>query len=89
MVKNYEGKTLKKTLSYLLQIKLPLNVLEVTGFIGDGFGQLSLNVGQPRAKAAHVLIELLHSHQSLSQLLHSINKFMNLCRYNPKTLACD
>lgn len=57
---------------YLLHIKLPLNLLEVTGVIGDGFRQFCLDVGQPRAKAAHILIQLLHSHQCLSQLLHSI-----------------
>lgn len=61
------------TLCYLLQIELPLNVLEVTRVIGDGFGQLGLDVGQPGAKAAHILIQLLHGHQSFSQLLHSMN----------------
>lgn len=58
---------------YLLQIKLPLNLLEVTGVVGDWFRQFSLNVSQPGAQAAHILIQLLHSHQCLSQLLYSIN----------------
>lgn len=61
-------------LCYLLQIKLPLNFLKVTRVIKDGLGQLSLYVGQPGAKAVHVFIQLLHSHQSFSQLLHSMNR---------------
>lgn len=56
---------------YLLQIKLSLNVVEVTRVVRDGFGQLGLDVGQPGAKAAHVLIQLLDGHQGFSQLLHS------------------
>lgn len=34
---------------YLLEIKLPLNFLEVTGVIKDGLGQLILDVGKPGA----------------------------------------
>lgn len=56
---------------YLLQVQLPLNVVEVTRVVRDGFGQLGLDVGQPGAKAAHVLIQLLHGHQGFSQLLDS------------------
>lgn len=56
---------------YLLQVELPLDLLGVAGVVGDGFGQLGLDVGEPRAQAAHVLIQLLHGHQSLPQLLHS------------------
>lgn len=80
---------------YLLQIKLPLNLLGVTGVIGDGFRQFSLNVGQPGPQAAHILIELLHSHQCLSQLLHSINivktgQLINLfIRTNLKSTGTD
>lgn len=59
---------------YLLQIKLPLNFREVTGVIKDGLGQLVLYVGQPGAKAVHVFIQLLYSHQSFSELLHSVNR---------------
>lgn len=69
----YISNALYCTLRYLLQIELPLNLLEVTRIVGDGFGQLGLDMGQPGAKTTHILIQLLHSHQSFSQLLHSIN----------------
>ncbi len=36
----------------------------------NGFGQLSFNVSEPRAKVIHVLIQLLHCHQRFCQLFH-------------------
>lgn len=55
---------------HLLLVELPLNVLEVAGVVGDGLGQLGLDVGQPGTQAAHVLVQLLHGHQGFPQLLH-------------------
>lgn len=71
---------------YLLQIKLPLNFREVTGVIKDGLGQLVLYVGQPGAKAVHVFIQLLYSHQSFSELLHSVDRKKIMCTFRNK--AC-
>lgn len=47
-----------------------LDLLLVTDAVGDGSGQLGLYATQPRAEVTHVLIQLLHRHQSLLQLLH-------------------
>lgn len=47
-----------------------LDLLVVTDAVGDGAGQLGLYATQPRAEVTHVLIQLLHRHQSLFQLLH-------------------
>lgn len=47
-----------------------LDLLVVTDAVGDGSGQLGLYATQPGAKVTHVLIQLLHRHQSLLQLLH-------------------
>lgn len=55
---------------YLLLSQPPLDLLMMTHTVGDGPGQLGLDAGQPRAEVAHVLIQLLHRHQSLLQLLH-------------------
>lgn len=57
-----------------MQIKLLLNFQEITGVIKDGLGELVLYVGQPGAKAVHVFIQLLYSHQSFPELLHSVNR---------------
>lgn len=56
--------------AHLLLGQPPLNFLVVTDTVGNGCGQLSLYARKPRAKVIHVLIQLLHSHQSLLQLLH-------------------
>lgn len=61
-------------LCYLLQIKLRLNFLKVTGVIKDRLGKLVLYVGQPGTKAVHIFIQLLYSHQSFSELLHSMKR---------------
>ncbi len=36
----------------------------------NGFGQLSFNASEPRAKVIHVLIQLLHCHQRFCKLFH-------------------
>lgn len=54
----------------LLLAELSLNLLVVAGVVDDGPRQLGLDVSQPRAQAAHVLVQLLHGHQGLPQLLH-------------------
>lgn len=57
-------------LGYLLLSQPLLDLLVVTDAVGDGSGQLGLHAAKPRAQVAHVLIQLLHRHQSLLQLLH-------------------
>lgn len=52
---------------YLLQVQFSLDFLKVAGVIDDRTRELCLNVGQPGTQAAHVLIQLLHSYQSLPQ----------------------
>lgn len=75
---------------HLLLGQPPLNLLVVTDAVGDGSGQLCLHARKPRAEVTHVLIQLLHRHQSLLQLLHpTTNKhththteFYKLCKQN-------
>ncbi len=55
---------------YLLLGQPPLDLLVVTDAVGDGSGQLGLHARKPRAQVTHVLIQLLHRHQSLLQLPH-------------------
>lgn len=57
-------------LSHLLLTEFALDFLVVTGVVDDGPGQFRLDVRQPRTQTAHVLIQLLHGHQGLPQLLH-------------------
>lgn len=57
-------------MGYLLLSQPLLDLLVVTDAVGDGSGQLGLHAAKPRAEVAHVLIQLLHRHQSLLQLLH-------------------
>lgn len=59
---------------HLLLGQPPLDLLVVTDAVGDGSGQLGLYARKPRAEVTHVLIQLLHRHQSLLQLLHPNNK---------------
>lgn len=54
----------------LLLAELLLDLPVVAGVVDDGPRQLRLDVGQPRAQAAHVFVQLLHGHQGLPQLLH-------------------
>lgn len=55
---------------YLLLAEFSLDLMWVAGLIDDGPREFSLNVSQPGAQTAHVLIQLLHCHQSLLQLLY-------------------
>lgn len=57
---------------YLLLGEFALDFIVVTRTEHDGFGQLALDSREPRAKVAHVLIELLHHHQGLLQLPHPV-----------------
>ena len=61
------------TCVYLVLSEPPMDFLLMTDAVGDGSRQLSLNVRQPRTEVTHVLIQLLHRHQGLLQLLHSEN----------------
>lgn len=49
----------------LLLDQPPLDLLVVTDAVGDRSRQLGLYVREPRAQVAHVLVQLLHCHQSL------------------------
>lgn len=49
----------------LLLDQPPLDLLVVTDAVGDRSRQLGLYVRQPRAQVTHVLVQLLHCHQSL------------------------
>lgn len=61
---------------HLLLGEPPLDLLVVTNTVRDGSGQLGLNARKPGTEVTHVLIQLLHRHQSLLQLLY------------PKTSEC-
>lgn len=71
---------------HLLLGQPPLDLLVVTDAVGDGSGQLGLNARKPRAEVTHVLIQLLHRHQSLLQLLHpttnNCTEVYKLCNQN-------
>ena len=55
---------------YLLLGQPPLDLLVLTDAVGDWSGELGLDPRQPGAQVTHVLVQLLHRHQRLPQLLH-------------------
>lgn len=63
--------------AHLLLGQLLLDLLVVAHAVGDGPRQLGLDATQPGAQVTHVLVQLLHRHQGLLQLLHpDIHPFM-------------
>jgi len=54
----------------LLLCQSLLDLITMADTVMNGFGQLSLNASEPRAKVIHVLIQLLYCHQSFCQLFH-------------------
>lgn len=68
----------KEVIGHLLLGQPLLDLLVVTDAVGDGSGQLGLYATQPRAEVTHVLIQLLHRHQSLLQLLHPAMIMINV-----------
>lgn len=64
---------------YLVFGEFALDFVIVTHSEHYGFGELPLDTRQPRTQVAHVLVQLLHHHQSLLQLPHpetSIKSFI-------------
>lgn len=55
---------------YLLFSEFALDFITVTHTEHDGLGELPLDTCEPCTQIAHVLIQLLHHHQSLLQLPH-------------------
>lgn len=61
---------MKQEVTHLLLSQLPLDLVAAAHIVDHWLGELHLDSGQPRPQVAHVLVELLHRHQSLLQLPH-------------------
>lgn len=51
-----------------------LDLLVVAHAVGDGPRQFGLDAAQPGAEVTHVLVQLLHRHQGLLELLHPASR---------------
>lgn len=86
---------------YLLLAEFLLDFLLLTGVVDYRSGQLHLYVRQPGTQAAHLLFQLLNSHEGLPQLLHPDGRCMSwrvitkatLPKsgkvHHPPTIVCD